>query len=252
MKFGLAITFVLACVMAWSTSLSAQQDDYSRRGMQTARPQNDMSNHSPRTIDFTNPQGGTPVQTGNRQIPLQNLPFQQRRGGNFEDLWDKATDGAQNANQKARNAGQKFWDKVSKPFKRNGNGSGFQLPGNLNRKPNYNNGDGVLINPKGNGFQMPNLFKPMKLEQPQWMRDMNQRTKEMFSRNKPAVRDGIWTDPMSITGNTWKDRSNQAWQKFSHNINPQNWKMPGSQSKDVNPPLRQANNWMDGSQTRRR
>lgn len=231
MKFGIVITVFATCSIGLSTLLSAQQMNEGR-GMQTA---------SPRSIDFTNPQAGRPVQSGNRQIPLQNLPFGQRRAENFEQMWDKANEPKEKKN---------LFGNLPNPFKRNANApKPFQFPSNLNRKPNHNNGL-LLTDQKPNPFK--NIFKPLPFEKPQWMVDMNQRTKEMFSFNRNPMQGngfGKWAQQAS---EDWRQKSNQAWQNFSHNINPQNWKAPGSPRNSVNPPLREANNWQDGFQNRRR
>lgn len=245
MKFGFVITVFATCSIGLSTLLSAQQLGQGR-GMQTASPRDSMGNHSPRTIDFTNPNAGRPVQSGSRQIPLQNLPFGQRRPDNFEQLWDQANE----AKQEKQN--NNLFSNFPNPFKRNADApKPFQFPSNMNRKPNYNNGL-LLTDQKPNPFRVPNLFKPIQFEKPQWMIDMNQRTKEMFSFNRNPMRQngfGQWAQQAS---EDWRQKSNQAWQNFSHNINPQNWRMPGSPRNSVNPPLREANNWQDGFQNRRR
>ena len=244
MKFGLAITIFMTCSIGLSTISTAQS-----RGMQTAAPRDTMNTNSPRTIDFTNPNAGTPVQKGTRQIPLQNLPFGERPRENFEQLWNQAE-----KQGKAKQSGNKMWPKFSNPFKRNDDDSKlFQFPSNLNRKPNYSNST-VLTDKKSNGFQMPELFKPKPFETPQWMTDMNQKTKDMFSFNKNKAQQqfdgaGNWAQKSS---DDWREKSNQAWQKFSTNLNPKNWNNQGGQRNSVSPPLRQANNWQDSIQTKRR
>ena len=126
MKFGFAITIVMTCSIGLSTISVAQT-----RGMQTAAPRDSMNTHSPRTIDFTNPDAGTPVQMGTRQIPLQNLPFGERPRENFEQLWNKAE-----KQGKAKQDGNKMWPKFSNPFKRDGaEAKPFQFPSNITAQP---------------------------------------------------------------------------------------------------------------------
>lgn len=240
MKFGIVITVIMTCSIGLSTLLSAQQNQY-ERGMQTARPQNSIDSRSPRTIDFTNPHAGRPVIEGNRQIPLQNLPFGDRRAENFEQFLDSSAE--------KKKKGMNLFENFPNPFKRNGEAKPFQFPSNMNRKPNYNNGQ-LLTDQKPNPFKIPNLFKPIPFEKPQWMVDMDRRTKEMFSFKNPMKGNGFgkWAQQASAD---WQQRNTEAWQKFQRNINPKNWGTPGL-SNPVNPPIREANNWQGGLQNRRR
>ncbi len=241
MKFGFTVSVFMTCSIGLSTLLSAQQNQF-QRGMQTAPPRDPVGTSSPRTIDFTNPNAGRQVQEGNRQIPLQNMPFGQRRSENLEQFLDGPAE---------KKKGLNLFENFPNPFKKSGAAKPFQFPRNMNRKPNYNNGQ-LLTDQKPNPFQLPNLFKPIPFEKPQWMIDMNRKTKEMFSFKKNPMQGngfGKWTQQAS---EDWRQKSNEAWQNFSHNINPQNWKGPGGLSNPVNPPLREANNWQDGFQNRRR
>jgi hypothetical protein len=240
MKYGYVFAILMTLSLGFSSPGIAQQD----RGMQTAPPRSNIGNTSPRTIDFSNTGAGTPVQPGTRQIPLQNLPFGERPRENFEQMWNQAEQQGLKVKE-----GKSLWPKLKNPFKRNADaGQNFQLPGNLNRKPNYSNGT-VLTDGNPNGFQMPKLF-----EKPQWMTDMNQKTKDMFSFNKnkqlPQVGNvGNWAQK---TSEDWRTRNNQAWQNFSNNLNPKNWNGQNPRPNSVTPPLRQATNWQDSIQTNRR
>lgn len=255
MKIASSTLVAVLCCLCISSNLSAQ-GTYSGRGMQTAPPRDSMGTSSPRTIDFTDPQEAVGNGANRSHAMPARMPFDGQARSNSRELWEQALSSDATLEPRSKNPAREFWDKIAKPFQRkNANApKPFQFPSNMNRKPNYRD-PFRLTDQRGNGFpKIPNLLQPGTLQTPNWVRNMNQKTKQMFSFGQMGQ--GNNQNPMtgfhnwaSRTNENWRNKSSQAWQSFTRNMNPQNWNGRSSGAGSINPPLRQANNWMSGNQT---
>ncbi len=244
----------------------------SNRGSQTAPPRSQAQSTSPRVIDFTNstkPETSNPAfgGRGSRQLDLQDMPFGQRTApGDRAEMWNDA--GQQTANQmkeagerfgsgarnmaadaknsgnkmfaKVNKAGKNFFEKAKAPFKGLGqNQKKFELPDNIYRKRNLSDVQRLTDNrPR---FQLQNPFQRNGNGggQPEWVKKMNKRTKNLFAFGKKKNQEaGDWMQ----NANERMNNANRGLQNFAENVQPK-WTNPNQSS--VNPPLRQANNWLD-------
>ena len=206
------------------------------RGMQTAPPRQTYDSQSPRVIDFTrtapgnqaaaprssnnvidftkprgnsiNPQHNNSA-SGARQIPLQNMPFGDRvqPQANAPQIFGNVNQGAgdiassgRNAVQKVNEAGKRFWQNAAKPFQK----PQFNLPTNLNRKPNYTESQTLTdSNPLAGRFKLP------AMEKPAWMQKLDGKAKSLIGR-KNELQSSAAGFANRINGA--QQNANQAWQ----------------------------------------
>ena len=238
------------------------------RGMQTAPPRQTYDSQSPRgAIDFTNAAPSNPgakrnssgklidftdrktnainpqlndQDLGSRQIPLQNMPFGNRvpPQANTPQIFGNVNQGAnefansgRNAIQKINESGKRFWQNAAKPFQSQANQ--FNLPTNLNRKPNYAESQ-ILTD----GNPLTNRLKLPKLEKPAWLEKLDGRAKGLVGRkNELQASSAGLLDRL----NGAQQNANQSLQKFNQS--------GGSGSSAATPPTRSANNgWLNNIQ----
>ena len=275
MKTGRKTNFaVMSCVLFCMVTVAQVSAQSTSRGMQTAPPRQTYDNQSPRVIDFTNieksgrqasrsgntidftnsrnnsinPQtNNAALRSGSRQIPLQNMPFGERTQpqSNFAELFSNKSQQANEFQNSGRNVIQKA-NEASKQFWRNAGQSlqigqrstpKFNLPANLNRKPNYTENQRLTdSNPLADRFKLPALQKPA------WIKKIDDRAKGLLGRKNDLQQAG--TDLTNRINGT-RQNANQAWQNFTQGGISAGTAQPNGSA----PAARSANNdWLNQAQ----